>query len=94
MIILTVSSRGRVTLPKNVLQHLGINPGENMELNLLPNGRVEMRARTTGTIDSFIGMLAGKSKRLGTTEEVNEAIADGWAGASGHHSINRKRRLG
>ena len=37
-------------------------------------------ARPTGTIHNFIGMLAGKTKKVATIEEINEAAADGWAG--------------
>ena len=36
---LTVTVRGQVTLKKKVLQHLGIKPGEKIELKLLPDGR-------------------------------------------------------
>ncbi|MCC8393489.1 AbrB/MazE/SpoVT family DNA-binding domain-containing protein [Paraburkholderia sp. MMS20-SJTR3] len=44
MFILTVTARGQVTLPKEVLQHLGIKPGEKIELDLLPNGRAILKA--------------------------------------------------
>ncbi|MFC3650278.1 AbrB/MazE/SpoVT family DNA-binding domain-containing protein [Dyella humi] len=81
MSILTVTARGQVTFRKEVLQHLGIKPGEKMELDLLPDGRAELKAvRPTGTIDAFIGRLAGKSKRRLTIEEMNEIIENGWAG--------------
>lgn len=51
MLTLTVTARGQVTLRKEVLQHLGIGPGEKIELDLLPDGRGVMRAaRQTGTM--------------------------------------------
>jgi len=34
----------------------------------------------TGTIHDFIGILAGKTKKVATIEEINEAAALGWAG--------------
>ena len=34
----------------------------------------------TGTIHDFIGMLARKTNRIATIEEINEAAALGWAG--------------
>jgi hypothetical protein len=37
-------------------------------------------ARPTGIIDDFIGILAGKTKKVATLEEINEAIERGWAG--------------
>jgi bifunctional DNA-binding transcriptional regulator/antitoxin component of YhaV-PrlF toxin-antitoxin module len=78
---LTVTSRGQVTFRKEVLQHLGIKPGERIQVDLLPNGQAVLKAaRPTGTIDSFIGALKGKSKKVATIEEMNEAAAQGWAG--------------
>jgi bifunctional DNA-binding transcriptional regulator/antitoxin component of YhaV-PrlF toxin-antitoxin module len=81
MATLTVTGRGQVTFRKDVLQHLGIKPGEKIELDKLPGGRVALRAaRPTGKIDSFVGILAGKTKKIATLEEINEAAAAGWAG--------------
>lgn len=81
MSTLTVTARGQITFRKEVLQHLGIKPGEKIDLNLLPGGRVELRpARTTGKIDDFLGLLAGKTKKVATIEEMNEAASAGWAG--------------
>ncbi len=81
MTILTVTARGQVTFRKDVLQHLGIRPGEKIELDLLPDGRGMLKAaRPTGTIDSFIGLLAGRTKKVATIEEMNEASAQSWAG--------------
>lgn len=81
MTILTVTARGQVTFRKDVLQHLGIRPGEKIELDLLPDGRGMLKAaRPRGTIDSFIGLLAGRTKKVATIEEINESTAQGWAG--------------
>lgn len=83
MIILTVTARGQVTFRKEVLQHLGIRPGDKIELDLLPDGRVVLRAaRPAGTIASFVGLLAGGTEKVATIEEINEAAAQGWAGKS------------
>jgi AbrB family looped-hinge helix DNA binding protein len=35
----TVRSRGRITLPKDLLQHLGVGPGDEIEFELLPDGQ-------------------------------------------------------
>jgi bifunctional DNA-binding transcriptional regulator/antitoxin component of YhaV-PrlF toxin-antitoxin module len=81
MATLTVTARGQVTFRKEVLQHLGIKPGEKIELDLLPDGRGVLKAaRPTGTIDAFVGLLAGRTKKVATIEEINEAAARGWAG--------------
>jgi bifunctional DNA-binding transcriptional regulator/antitoxin component of YhaV-PrlF toxin-antitoxin module len=81
MTTLTVTTRGQVTFRKDVLQHLGIRPGEKIELDLLPDGRgIIKAARPAGTIDAFVGLLAGRTKKVATIEEINEATARAWAG--------------
>jgi hypothetical protein len=46
----------------------------------LPDGRVLLRAaRPTGTIKKFLGLLAGKTRKVATLDEINEAAATGWA---------------
>jgi bifunctional DNA-binding transcriptional regulator/antitoxin component of YhaV-PrlF toxin-antitoxin module len=81
MTTLTVTARGQVTFRKKVLQHLGIKPGEKIALDLLPDGRGIIRAaRPTGRIQDFFGVLAGKTKKVATIEEMNDAAARGWSG--------------
>jgi len=80
MTTLTVTARGQVTFRKEVLQHLGIKPGEKIELDLLPDGRGMLKAaRPIGTIDGFVGLLAGRTKKVATIGEINAATAQGWA---------------
>ena len=80
MTTLTVTARGQVTFRKDVLRHLGIQPGQKIELDLLPDGRGMLKAaQTTGTINSFIGLLAQRTKKVATIEEINEATARAWA---------------
>jgi bifunctional DNA-binding transcriptional regulator/antitoxin component of YhaV-PrlF toxin-antitoxin module len=79
---LTVTARGQVTFRKDVLQHLGIKPGEKIELELLPDGRGLLKAaKPTGKIKDFLGLLAGRTRKVATIEEINEASAQGWAGS-------------
>ncbi|MCL5967977.1 MAG: type II toxin-antitoxin system PrlF family antitoxin [Betaproteobacteria bacterium] len=81
MTTLTVTARGQVTFRKDVLQHLGIRPGEKIELDLLPDGRgVIKAAQPTGTISGFVGLLAGRTNKVATIDEINTAAAQGWAG--------------
>jgi len=81
MTTLTVTAKGQVTLRKHILQHLGVEPGQKIEVRELPQGRVEVRAmQPAGTIDGFCGLLEGKAKKTATIEEMREAAADGWAG--------------
>lgn len=81
MTTLTVTARGQVTFRKEVLNHLGIKPGGKIALELLPDGRAALHAaQPAGTIDGFLGILAGKGKKVATIEEMNEAARAGWAG--------------
>ena len=78
---LTVTTRGQVTLRKEDLRHLGVDPGGKIELELLPNGRVEFKAaRHEGSIQDFCGFLSGQTDKVATIEEINEAAAAGWSG--------------
>jgi AbrB family looped-hinge helix DNA binding protein len=82
MSTLTVTAKGQVTLRKDLLEHLGVQPGEKISVEKLPNGRIEVKAtRPAGKISDVFGYL--KTKRKGkvlSIEEMNEIIADGWAG--------------
>lgn len=40
----------------------------------------DTKHRSKGTIDDFLGVLAGQTEKVLTIEEINEAIAAGWAG--------------
>jgi len=81
MAALTVTARGQVTFRKDVLQHLGVKPGERIEVDKLPDGRVTLKAsRPSGKIEDFFGRLAGKTKKVATLDEINRAAAAGWAG--------------
>jgi AbrB family looped-hinge helix DNA binding protein len=81
MATLTVTTRGQVTFRKDILTHLGIRPGEKIEIEKLPDGRVALwAARPVGTIDVFVGLLAGKTDKVATIEEIDDAAAAGWAG--------------
>ena len=79
MATLTVTARGQVTFRRDVPRHLGIRPGEKIELEIPPDGRVMLKAaRPAGAIDGFLGLLAGKTRKVATLEEIDEAA--GWAG--------------
>lgn len=81
MTTLTVTAKGQVTLRKELLQHLGVKPGDRVEVNKLPDGGVSLRpARPRKTLEEVVGMLSKDTTVKLTIEEINEAIAAGWAG--------------
>jgi hypothetical protein len=77
---LTVTAKGQVTLRKEILRHLGIIPGQKVEIDLLPNCRLEMRAKPAGSIKDFIGCGARPGTEPLSIDEINEIIAEAWAG--------------
>lgn len=80
MAALTITSRGQVTFKKEVLQHLGIKPGDKIDLQLLPDGRGLITAeKRPGSMADFVGLLAGRTKIVATIDEINAAAAQGWA---------------
>jgi len=78
---LTVTAKGQITLKKELLQHLGVHPGDKVSFDKLPGGEVRFRAaRPTGKIEDFFDSLKREGQRPISIEEMNEAIAAGWAG--------------
>jgi bifunctional DNA-binding transcriptional regulator/antitoxin component of YhaV-PrlF toxin-antitoxin module len=81
MTTLTITARGQVTFRREVLQHLGLKPGDKIDFELLPEGRALLKAaRPSASIDGFVGLLAGRTGKIASIEEINAAAAQGWAG--------------
>lgn len=77
---LTVTSKGQVTLRHTVLAHLSTKPGQKIEVALLPNGRVELRAADTApAIARLRGVLRRPGRRPVSLAEMQEAIERGGA---------------
>jgi len=50
--------------------------------------KIELKAvRATGSIEGFLGLLAGKTTKVATIDEINESATGGWAG----HVLQRAR---
>lgn len=80
MTTLTITSKGQVTFRKDLLKHLNTQPGDRLDVNLLPGGRLEVKAAPSDSIDGFVGLLAGKSNKVASLDEINAAAAEGWQG--------------
>ncbi|MDX2142917.1 MAG: AbrB/MazE/SpoVT family DNA-binding domain-containing protein [Rhodospirillaceae bacterium] len=77
---LTVTAKGQVTFRKDILQHLGVGPGERLAVDKLSDGRLEVRAAPTGKISDLFGSLKRPGQRRLSIDEMNRIIARGWAG--------------
>ena len=81
MSTLTVTAKGQVTLRKDVLKHLGVQPGEKVAVAKLPDGRIEMKAaRPTGKISDVFDLFKKRNGPSLSIEEINELARRGWAG--------------
>ena len=79
-ITLTVTAKGQITLRKEVLTHLGVRPGDKLDVDLLADGRMQLRSRRGTSAAAVFGMLARPGTPHLSVEELNEIAASGWAG--------------
>ena len=78
-ITLRVTAKGQITLRKEVLRHLGVQPGDKLAVDLLANGRIQMRSKGGTSPASVFGMLARPGSPRLSIEEMNEVAASGWS---------------
>ena len=76
---LQITAKGQITLKKEILAHLGVGPGDQVDVDITARGVTLLPKRQTGSIDDLVGLFAGTQTRL-STEQMNEVVADGWAG--------------
>jgi bifunctional DNA-binding transcriptional regulator/antitoxin component of YhaV-PrlF toxin-antitoxin module len=81
MTTLTITAKGQVTLRKDLLQHLGVQPGEKISVDKLPDGRIEVKAaRPTGKISDVFNFLKRENGPSLSIDDINQIAADAWAG--------------
>jgi AbrB family looped-hinge helix DNA binding protein len=78
MSTLTVTTKGQVTLRKDLLKHLGVQPGEKIVVDKLPDGRIEIKAsRPTGKISDVFDFLKRENGPSSSIEDINEVARRG-----------------
>jgi AbrB family looped-hinge helix DNA binding protein len=80
---LKVTAKRQITLKKDVLDRLGVKPGDHLDVNQRPDGTLELRPvekRRTGRIEDFFGSINNRDDVHATLEEIQDAIEAGWAG--------------
>lgn len=78
---LTVTAKGQVTLRKDLLQHLGVGPGEKIIASKLPDGRIEVKAaRPAGKITDVFDFLKTENGPSLSIQEISKITARSWAG--------------
>ena len=80
MTTLTVTSKGQVTLRKELLDHLGVQPGDKIAVDLLPDGQASIRAdRKSNSIENLFGFLKKEGEAPLSLDEIDQIITTGWA---------------
>ena len=79
-ITLTVTVKGQITLRREVLEHLGARPGDKVDVDLVPDGRLQLRTKQKIPVSAVFGMLAQPDTPAHSIKELNEAASAGWAG--------------
>jgi AbrB family looped-hinge helix DNA binding protein len=78
---LTITAKGQVTLGKDLLEHLGVHPGEKITVDKLPDGRIEVKAaRPTDKISDVFDFLKRENGPSLSIEDMNQIAARGWTG--------------
>lgn len=80
MSTLTVTAKGQVTLRKDILKHLGVAPGQQVVVDKLPDGRIQVKAAPSGDISKVFGLLKKPGGPKLSIAEIKEVTARAWAG--------------
>jgi bifunctional DNA-binding transcriptional regulator/antitoxin component of YhaV-PrlF toxin-antitoxin module len=81
MSTLTVTAKGQVTLRRDLLKHLGVEPGQKIAVEKLPDGRIELHAaKPGGKISDVFDLLKRKGGPRLSIEKIGEIAARGWRG--------------
>lgn len=73
----TLTSKGQVTLPKEIRDRLGLRPGHQLSFELGEDGRIVVRAKTV-PLASLAGLLRRRGKKR-SLREIEEGIGRGAA---------------
>jgi AbrB family looped-hinge helix DNA binding protein len=81
MTTLTITSKGQITLKKEILVRLGIGPGDQVEAFVSANGEAILRpVRADASLDHAAGLLSDYVTRPVSIEEISQTAAAGWTG--------------
>jgi antitoxin PrlF len=88
-VLATLTSKGQMTLPKEVRDRYGLKPGDKVEF-VEENGQTVIKARNQRLID-LVDSLGPPPNGPKTLEEIEDGIASAWAEA-GDTGSNRDER--
>jgi antitoxin PrlF len=75
----TLSSKGQITIPKEIRDHLKLRTGNRLEFRIARDGHVVMQPRCRD-VRELKGIVRSPRRKPVSVEEMNDAIAQGFAG--------------
>lgn len=72
----TITSKGQMTLPKEVRDRLGLHPGDKVDFVFGPDGQLFVKPRTIH-VEQLFGLLHRTGEKALTLEEIDTGIATG-----------------
>lgn len=73
----TLTTKGQMVIPKEVREHLGIRPGDQVDFVLRANGEVVVRAAGGIDVRQLRGLLHRPSTKPVSVEQMQQAIIRG-----------------
>ena len=83
----TLTSKGQITLPKEIRDALKLTSGAKLDFSLQPDGSVNVRPMNN-SVASLFGILKRPGRKAGSIQEQKEAV--GRALAEKHDRILRE----
>jgi antitoxin PrlF len=74
----TVTSKGQITVPKEIREHLGIEAGDRLSFEIGARGEVTIQPETID-VRTLRGMLKRRGRRV-SLEDMENAIRRGASG--------------
>jgi antitoxin PrlF len=70
----TITSKGQVTVPKNIRDQLNIQAGTQLDFTLNNDGTISVRPLNRTAL-SVVGILKRPQQKAATVEQMNDAIS-------------------
>ena len=74
----TVTTKGQVTIPKQVRDALDIHPGDRVEIETDGTGGARLKKVDELTLDEAFTYLASRKLPYVSDEEIERAAEEGW----------------
>jgi AbrB family looped-hinge helix DNA binding protein len=75
----TLTSKGQITIPREVRERLHLKTGSRVDFIVEPSGKVVLKP-VDSDFRSIRGIVRSRRRRSVSIKEMNEAIAHGYSG--------------